>query len=362
MADTNIEWLRGDDGRQGKTWNPTDGCDEVSPGCSRCYAKLLAARFCGEGQPYAGLVQIVKGKAGRVVNWTGVVRFSPKKLALPLKWRKPQRVFVNSMSDLFHDGCTDQQIAAVFGVMAACSQHMFVVLTKRPRRMREWFEWLETQRTPLITIPWSPRLTCRAEAGKLLDVRGYHPMLGTEPSPHMWPLPNVILGVSVENRAVLERIDDLRACPAAARVISAEPLLEDLGEVDLSGVGWLIAGCESGPGARPCEVKWLRSLRDQCKAAEVAYFLKQAKETQLGVCGDADNPNGDKPCGKRVTAYVISDDTAAYSCGCTSEGSELGAGVALGAGEGSKRKPGGIIGLPYLDGVQHLAFPEAARG
>jgi hypothetical protein len=127
-------------------------------------------------------------------------------------------------------------------------------------------------------------------------------------------------------------------------------------------IGCVIAGCESGPAARLTDVAWFRSLRDQCKAARVPFYLEQAVETDLGVCGDANNPNGDSPCGKRIRAHVVGPDTASYSCGCCVEGAEDGGGVALCAGEGSRRKPRGVIELPYLDGVQHLELPEVFRG
>lgn len=396
MAETNIEWADA-------VWNPVRGCSRVSEGCRHCYAERTAARFSGKGQPYEGLVKIAarrqievdaageptgRARDAKEARWNGEVRFVAKRLADPLRWKKPRRIFVNSMSDLFYEKLTNEQIAAVFGVMAAARQHTFIVLTKRAQRMREWFEWVEK----------------RAEDGKALfpdDDREWRiwQMLnvaarraGAEKMPNhhggAWPLPNVIIGVSVENQAAAdERIPELLRTPAAVRAISAEPLLEplDLHAIQMpeerrglrfsalqhhhddrfgesaAVLDWVIAGCESGAGARPCDIAWMRSLRDQCKEAGVPFFLKQAKETPLGVCGDANNPNGDRPCGKQVTAFVISDDTAAYSCGCTVEGSELGVGVPLGAGEGSTRKPGGLIGLPYLDGVQHAAFPEMRR-
>lgn len=356
---TGIQWCDA-------TWNPIRGCSRVSEGCRHCYAEAVAARFCGPGQPYEGLVKVITTEKvhrrdfangsvelrkveTRDARWNGEVRFVAEHLADPLRWRKPRRIFVNSMSDLFHESLTNEQIAAVFGVMAAAPQHTFQVLTKRARRMREWFEW--RHRDP----QWAA-LRCQEIAIQhgawisLLDPTGYA-KLG-------WPLPNVWLGVSVENQAAAdERIPELLATPAAVRFISAEPLL---GELDLDvprcgyrfheedwgiaddgatpwcmrcdsersfghwlnldgGIDWVIAGCESGPGARPCEVEWLRSLRDQCAEAGVAYFLKQAREHH-------EQPEGFLAGVRHMP--------------------------------GSTRKPGGIIGLPYLDGVQHAAFPE----
>lgn len=287
---TGIEWAD-------EVWNCIRGCSRVSEGCRHCYAERTAARFSGPGQPYEGLVKVAArrqievdaageptGRARDVkeARWNGEVRFVVEHLADPLRWKKPRRIFVNSMSDLFHEKLTNEQIAAVFGVMAAAPRHTFIVLTKRARRMREWFEWLASSVDPFP-----------AGALDLLDEEATSHLGGVCHLNLMakckWPLPNVILGVSVENQAAAdERIPDLLATPAAVRAISAEPLL---GPLDLSApcppnarpflrspdrISWVIAGCESGPGARVCSTEWLRSLRDQCAEAGVAYFLKQA--------------------------------------------------------------------------------------
>lgn len=463
---TGIQWCDA-------TWNPIRGCSRVSEGCRHCYAERTAARFSGKGQPYEGLVKVItKEKVHRrdfadgsvelrkvetrEARWNGEVRFVAEHLADPLRWKKPRRIFVNSMSDLFHEKLTNEQIAAVFGVMAAGAQHQFIVLTKRSKRMREWFEWINKS----ITGHWHGRWGVmfehlQAVLGENATDAAWQRAVAHEPSPtslgdagcHAWPLPNVILGVSVENQAAAdERIPDLLATPAAVRAISAEPLL---GPVDLRGWGehapaaesnapekwadfqwpdwvpvkqresiegfwseangrgpvdwlrdhriqrvpatgarvtcsvdrsgwatinkmatagvsgrylhawnnigriitddgqtiyasggsgsgwlskwldgdgqyrsklhWVIAGCESGPGARACSTEWLRSLRDQCAEAGVAYFLKQAREHH-------EQPEGFLAGVRHMP--------------------------------GSTRKPGGIIGLPYLDGVQHAAFPE----
>jgi protein gp37 len=353
MADgTGISWTDA-------TWNPVRGCSRVSEGCRNCYAERVAARFSGPGQPYEGLVRVrsavsgliykSKAGAGSYVDprWNGTVRMVPEHLGDPMRWKRPRRIFVNSMSDLFHEGLTNEQIAAVFGVMAAAPRHTFQVLTKRARRMREWFAWIAAQRTRLLTIPVSPRLVCRSHAAAFVPTM----TLGTEPQPRQWPLPNVWLGVSVEDQAAAdERIPELLRTPAAVRFLSCEPLLGPVNlrhldddaaggawcQVDgLTGnqtdmgrpcppvgarVDWVIAGCESGPGARPCGVEWLRSLRWQCAAARVPFFLKQASQP----------------------------------------GSEAVGGPLITPGPGSKRKAGGVIELPYLDGVQHAAFPEVA--
>src|SRR5690606_22560010 len=171
---TTIEWTQG-------TWNPVSGCTRVSPGCDNCYAMRQAHRFSGNCQPYEGLTTIRRGK----VDWTGSVRFVPEMLEVPLQ-RKPTTWFVNSMSDLFHESLTNEQIASAFGGMAATPQHTYQILTKRPKRMREWFGWLDGRR----------------------------------------PLHNVWLGVSCEDQARAdERIPHLLSTPAAVRFVSAEPLL-----------------------------------------------------------------------------------------------------------------------------------------
>lgn len=261
---TRIEWTN-------ETWNPTRGCTKVSAGCVNCYAMRQAHRFSGPGQPYEGLTHVVPGRGPQ---WTGEVRPVPEALDLPLRWRKPRQVFVDSMSDLFHPDVPFCFVDRVFGVMATCPHHTFQVLTKRPERMAEY-----------LSDPMRQRMV-RREVDRVIDTCGRptHESAGADP----WPLPNVWLGTSCENQAAAdERIPHLLRCSAAMRFLSCEPLL---GPVDLSkcvlpryleghcatrGVHWVIAGGESGPGARPCDVAWLRSLRDQCAAAEVPYFLKQ---------------------------------------------------------------------------------------
>lgn len=253
---TAIEWTDA-------TWNPTRGCSRVSPGCVNCYAERVAMRFSGEGQPYAGLAKLRGGRPG----WTGKVRLVPEMLARPLHWRKPRQVFVNSMSDLFHEALSDEEIAAVVGVMAACPQHSFQVLTKRAERMLEWYEWVSDAEEP------HPANRCVALAEDALrdwrDGKGWWNK--------QWPLTNVWLGVSVEDQECAnERIPHLLDTPAAVRFLSCEPLL---GPIDLTpwlpSLDWVIVGGESGPDARPCEVEWVRALVRQCREANVACFVKQ---------------------------------------------------------------------------------------
>lgn len=205
------------------TWNPTRGCTEISPGCARCYAKTFAERFRGvPAHPYEQGFDL---------------KLVPEKLAEPLKWRTPKLVFVNSMSDLFHKDVPDSYVEAACRVMGAANWHTYQVLTKRAERMSELL---------------AGRLRFAAE------------------------LPNVWWGVSVENRRHgLPRVGHLRAAPAAVRFLSVEPLLEDLGPLDLTGIDWVIVGGESGRRPRPMEAAWVRSVREQCEAAGVKFFFKQ---------------------------------------------------------------------------------------
>ncbi len=213
MADsTSIEWTE-------STWNPVTGCTKVSAGCANCYAERMARRLRAMGQR----------------NYRNGFRVTmhPHSLEVPLKWAHPRRIFVNSMSDLFHESIPDDFIRAVFDVMRRAHWHTFQVLTKRSGRL--------------------------ATLGATLA----------------WP-PNVWAGVSVENAAVLDRVHDLRGLIGPqVRFLSVEPLLGPLGELDLDGMDWVIVGGESGPGARPMAAEWVRSIRDACQAAHVPFFFKQ---------------------------------------------------------------------------------------
>jgi len=215
------------------TWNPIRGCTKISPGCTHCYAETFAERFRGvPGHPYE------QGFDLRVV---------PEKLADPLRWRTPKMVFVNSMSDLFHMDVPDAYVAAVVRVMELANWHTYQVLTKRSERLRD-----------------------------LLQTRLAH----AAGMPHVW------WGVSVEDRKHgLPRVDHLRAAPARVRFLSVEPLLEELGPVNLEGIHWVIAGGESGHGARPMDPAWVRLLRDQCAAARVPFFFKQWGGVRKGKAG-----------------------------------------------------------------------------
>lgn len=282
-----IEWTD-------ETWNPTVGCMKVSAGCEHCYAIRTAYRNAAIGQaPYQGLTRRLPDGS---LNWTGVVRTLPERLQLPLTWKKPRRIFVDSMSDLFHDDVPDEFIEQVFGAMAVAHWHTFQVLTKRPQRMLAWFN--ERYQVPLVNgrLGWETRGDrVWSHRGDMLDPTrdsGWTPD-GQVAAPWSWPLPNVWLGVSVEDqRAADERIPLLLQTPAAVRFLSCEPLLGRIELSDVSGwrdaprwlgrvnlgpnaISWVIAGAESGPGARPMHEDWVRSLRDQCQAAGAAFFYKQ---------------------------------------------------------------------------------------
>jgi len=251
---SDIEWTRNPDGSKGKAWNPVTGCTKVSQGCKHCYAEGIANRRLPHG--------------GFTARPFTEVWHHPERLGLPLTWRKPQRVFVNSMSDLFHEDVRTEFIDAVFAVMARGHQHhhTFMVLTKRAARMREY-------------------LTDPDRKWKVMLAGASIPLCAMMDIP--WPLPNVWLGVSIEDQATAdERIPLLLETPAALRWVSAEPLLEEVtifsldGPVDVpegmrSPLDWIVVGGESGPGARPFDVEWARSTVRQCKAAGVPVFVKQ---------------------------------------------------------------------------------------
>jgi protein gp37 len=213
---SSIEWTDA-------TWNPVRGCTKISPGCKHCYAETFAERF--------------RGVPGHPFEHGFEMRLVPDKLAEPLRWGRSRKVFVNSMSDLFHERVPDPYIRAVFEVMRTARWHTYQVLTKRAERLRSF--------------------TRAAEAAEVeFD--------------HVW------LGVSVENRKHgLPRIDALRRARAGKRFLSIEPLLEDLGEFDLEGIDWVIVGGESGRGAREMAPEWAEAIRDRCRAAKVPFFFKQ---------------------------------------------------------------------------------------
>jgi protein gp37 len=217
MSDqSKIEWTDA-------TWNPVRGCTKVSPGCKHCYAETFAERFRGvPGHPYEQGFDLM---------------LVPSKLETPFEWKQPRRVFVNSMSDLFHEKVPTAYIQQVAQVMKTADWHTYQVLTKRARRMKNLLNDELNEFSHLSHIWW---------------------------------------GVSVENRKHgLPRIEELRKAPASVRFLSIEPLLEDLGSIDLTGISWVIVGGESGPGAREMKAAWVRSIREQCQDANVPFFFKQ---------------------------------------------------------------------------------------
>ncbi|PAU79182.1 DUF5131 family protein [Halomonas salipaludis] len=322
MSDkTQIEWTDA-------TWNPIRGCSRVSEGCRHCYAESQAARIIamdrGRGVPegkgaYDGLL----AKGGQ---WNGAIRMLPGLLTQPIRWTKPRKIFVNSMSDLFHESVPFEFVAAVFGVMASTPHHTYQVLTKRPQRMLEFFAWLAQQAKGANERYMSSnryrggveaRQALRDQGKASLDeprppvemVRGLYDIATPIISPHMdgqsryhhlqhlgerhwrsWPLDNVWLGVSVEDQATAEeRIPLLLETPAAVRWLSMEPLL---GPVCFAGMwipfknpaihvnmlerlDWVVVGGESGKKARPMHPDWARVIRDQCAGAEVPFLFKQ---------------------------------------------------------------------------------------
>jgi protein gp37 len=232
MSSSTIEWTNA-------TWNPTVGCTPISPGCDLCYAGVMSHRLALMGRSEYVELTVKRNAPGRAgggvrATFTGVVRCLPERLSLPTKWKKPKMIFVNSMSDLFHKEVPAEFIRSVFDVMVSCPQHTFQLLTKRPERAAELANYL----------PW--------------------------PS-------NVWLGTSAENQATLdERAPSLICCPATVRFLSCEPLL---GPLDLRpylpNLRWVIFGAESGSGARPCELDWIRGGLRDCQQAGVAAFVKQ---------------------------------------------------------------------------------------
>lgn len=219
---SDIEWTEA-------TWNPVSGCSIISPGCTNCYAMRMARRleFMGH-EKYKGLTRISGGKA----KWNGKIKLDYNSLNIPKSWRTGKTIFVNSMSDLFHEDVPLEYILEVFSVMKDTPQHTYQILTKRSRR-----------------------LTYLA-----------HQMV--------WPK-NVWMGVSVESADYVHRIDDLRSVPSFIKFLSLEPLLGPLFEMDLSNIDWVIAGGESGPNAREMKAEWVRDIRDQCENAQIAFHFKQ---------------------------------------------------------------------------------------
>jgi len=372
MSDkTGIEWTDA-------TWNPITGCSKVSQGCKHCYAERDWARLSANpGTKYFGR------------DFTEVATHADA-LPLPCRWTKPRRIFVNSMSDLFHESVPFEFIAAVFGVMAGASWHSFQVLTKRPQRMLDFFAWLDAhpERAEFDSASlhekypgddWRPFL-CADLASRVLpdDGEGLRVAIAGK-----WPLPNVWLGVSVEDQAAAdERVPLLLKAPAAVRFLSVEPMLsavdlklrrpvrdDDRQDMDGwcshittaagAGIHWVICGGESGPHARPMHPQWARDLRDQCAARGVPFLFKQWGEW-------TPDDWGERP-GLRDTAGVMpSGDSLLMSQGYVppfDDGERLkAAGNVRLDGRTLVNRVGKKAAGRLLDGVEHNGYPEVRHG
>ena len=249
--ETAIQWCD-------STWNPIRGCTKISQGCKNCYAETFAERF--------------RGVPGHPFEQGFDLRLVPHKLGEPVKWKEPRRVFVNSMSDLFHDGIPFDYICQVFAVMGIEGRHTYQILTKRADRLPRWSAWAQNY---VDGANMACRLALQDRIG-IGGMRGEDSVTAAES--RAWPLPNVHLGVSVESAKFKDRIDHLRKTPAAVRFLSIEPLLEDVGTLDLTGIHQVIVGAESGHHARPMREDWVRSIRDQAIAQGVKMFYKQRLE------------------------------------------------------------------------------------
>lgn len=296
------------------TWNPVVGCSKYSPGCLNCYAETMAARLavmlpktCGEDSQhlaaaYANVlstwaeVDLQSMKATKVNKcWSGSVEFISDALEKPLHWKKPRRIFICSMGDLFHPSVPFEWIDRVMAVVALCPQHTFQTLTKRPERMAEYYKHIGgTTRRDWVFSAMARILNKSLLAGP------------------KWPLPNLWLGVTAENQAMADkRIPILLNIPAAKRFVSIEPMLEGMypamiehpkpkfaRQSALSGLDWVIVGCESGPGRRECKQEWIGSIVDQCREAGVKCFVKQ-----VSIGGKVSHDPAEWPEGLRVREY-----------------------------------------------------------
>jgi protein gp37 len=250
MAGTKIEWSE-------VVWNPTTGCDRISPGCDNCYALTMAKRLKGMGQ-----AKYQNDGDPRTSGPGFGLTVHPDTLAEPLKWKAPRRVFVNSMSDLFHARVPRAFVAEVFATMAATPRHTYQVLTKRPERMARMLDGEFAREVGAAMVRAGHAGWWRYDAERFAV-------------PVIWPLSHVWLGTSIENNNHVSRADHLRGTSAAVRFISAEPQLGPLGSLNLAGIDWLIIGAESGPGARPVELWWFYELIEMARAAGTKVFVKQ---------------------------------------------------------------------------------------
>jgi len=292
---TAIEWTRGDDGTPGATWNPLIGCQKVGAddGCAHCYAINVVHR--GMAPQHVGLT--VKPEGGPV-DWTGEVREVPSMLDRPLRWKRPRRIFVNSLSDLFHPYVRIEFIVDVFAVMALAPQHTFQILTKRPQRMAavlndpDFEQRVAARVYDIAVFGLHGYQLPRKESVRLCRLQndGWKPWGGRDG----WPLRNVWLGTSIESNKYVFRANHLRNTPAAVRWVSAEPLIGPLDELDLTGIDWVACGGESGPGARPMHPEWVRDLRDRCANPEWCTDCATCGADASRVAGDAEPGDPDR--------------------------------------------------------------------
>jgi protein gp37 len=353
---TSIEWTHRP-GTKGETLNTTTGCDKVSQGCKNCFAEVMHKRLRGMGQPKYQ------------EPFLGHVKFWPDELAKPFKWKKPRTVFLNSMSDIFHKDIDVRQIAEIYAMMFLTQKHTYIVLTKRADRARVvlnskefWGHYVDAVNNLPYESEWSVKVWTRDELSS------------------RWPLTNVWQGVSVENQHHIDRVEDLSATPAHIRVVSYEPVI---GPLDLSAIfglyqledgswhlkvgsrwegspDWLIAGGESGHKARPYHPQWFRTVRDQCAAAGVPFFLKQFGEWGTTTC----NMTTQEPTYKMYHSYQhftqkdwvhkgqVCVDVNGKQCEIGKDFMEAEYPVVILSKVG-KNNSGNT-----LDGVQHLNFPE----
>jgi protein gp37 len=310
MADkSKIEWLDG-----GSTWNPSYGCSKVSAGCKNCFAhRMISTRF-----PHLTGYEHGPGMGTDIpLGWDGRAHFKPERLEIPLHWKKPRRVFVCSISDLFHESLTNEQIAAVFGVMAATPQHQYVVMTKRLQRAVEWFDWVSQcgRMVPFYVGEKIPDGASGEAAYCVMsnttdpDLKPIEPIAFCTGIKQPWPLENVIMCASVENQpTVNERVSLLLQIPARWHGVSVEPMLERIDIRKYIGcdceefwpgqghppdcptqtgqiLNLVTCGAETGPGKRPLKDEWALDLRDQCKAARTPFFFKKDGAGKPTLCG-----------------------------------------------------------------------------
>lgn len=343
MSDkTKIEWTDA-------TWNPIRGCSRVSDGCRHCYAEGQAARIIlmDRGRGVAEGDGAYDGLLAKGGQWNGKIKVVVDAMEQPLRWSKPRFIFVTSMSDLFHENVPADVIDRVFAIMALAPQHTFQILTKRPERMIEYMQGLQA-----AADDWAPKTVDGVfTPTNVLNIRYLHRKMGATGFPRVaWPLPNVWIGVSVENQeAADERIPLLLKVPAAVRWLSMEPLL---GPVDVrawlgTGIDWVVAGGESGPQARPMHPQWPREIRDQCAAANVPFLMKQWGEWVNPLDGPTEGVNY-----RRARRAIVTTDGTAR---------EAAAGEVASIGESLMCRVGKKQTGRLIDGVMHDTYPTAPQ-